>query len=51
MTKDDLYTMIVDNYYHDIEEYTKALTRGDITEEHYRKLVLYAREFWLSLNK
>lgn len=51
MTKDELYAMIVDNYYNDIEEFTGAFKRGDITEEHYCELVTYARDFWLSVNK
>ena len=50
MTKDEIYSLAVNNYYHDLEEYTDAFKRGDITEAHYRKLVNYAREFWLSEN-
>lgn len=50
MTKDEIYSLAVDNYYHDLEEYTDAFRRGDIKEDRYRKLVAYAREFWLSEN-
>ena len=51
MTKDEIYSMAADNYYRDLEEYTDAFLRGDITEGRYRELIMYARNFWLSVNK
>lgn len=51
MTKDEIYAQAVDNYYHDVEEFTDRFKNGDITEERYRQLVMYARDFWLSANK
>lgn len=51
MTKDEIYALVVDNYYHDVEEYTDRFKSGDITEERYRQLVMYARDFWLSATK
>lgn len=51
MTKDEIYDLAVDNYYHDVEEYTERFKSGDIPERHYRNLVEYARNFWLSANK
>ena len=51
MTKDEIYELAVDNYYHDVEEYTERFKSGDITPERYNELVMYAREFWLSANK
>lgn len=48
MTKDEICALAVENYYHDVEEYTERFIRGDITEEIYRELVIYARDFWLS---
>ena len=51
MTKDEIYKLAVDNYYHDVEEYTDRLLSGDITQDRYNQLVMYAREFWLSANK
>lgn len=50
MTKEKIFEIAVENYYHDVEEYTDRLISGDITEQCYRGLVLYAREFWLSIN-
>ena len=41
----------LENYYHDVEEYTDRLISGDITEGRFRQLVEYARNFWLSANK
>ena len=51
MTKDEIYKLAVDNYYHDVEEYTERFKSGDISEGRYRQLVEYARNFWLSANK
>lgn len=51
MTKDEIYKLAMDNYYHDAEEYTDRLLSGDITPEFYNQLVMYARDFWLSANK
>ena len=51
MTKDEIYKLAVDNYYHDVEEYTDRFKSGDITEQSYLDLVEYARKFWLSANK
>ena len=52
MTKDEIYTQLaIDNYYKDLEEYTDRLVNGAITIDRYNQLVMYAREFWLSINK
>lgn len=51
MTKDEIYVLAVDNYYHDVKEYTDRFKSGDISEGRYRQLVEYARNFWLSANK
>lgn len=50
MTKEKMYEIAVENYYRDVEEYTDRLISGDITEQRYRSLVIYARAFWLSIN-
>lgn len=51
MKKDEFYAMVTANYKHTIKEYTNALKRGDITEEHYQELVRQAKDFWLSVTK
>lgn len=50
-TKDEIYAQAVDNYYRDVEEFTDRFISGDITEERYRQLIMYARDFWLSATK
>lgn len=51
MTKDEIYAMCMDNYYHDVNEFINRLRSGDITDERFRQLVKYARDFWISANK
>lgn len=51
MTKDEIYAQTVDNYYHDVEEFTDRFKNGEISDGCYRQLVMYAIDFWLSADK